>query len=97
MTSFLLDKCKIITLFEKHISLIPVEIHQTNIEAACFNIIYLITLPVIPSKEFTNTHFFLRLSKPFHPRIKTQNEVSWLKFLHQNSNLKVQKVLFWND
>ncbi|CAF0731005.1 unnamed protein product [Adineta steineri] len=51
----------------------------------------------VPSSEFTSTDFVLRLSKPMHPRIKTQNEVGWLTFLSQNSKLKVPKVLFWSD
>ncbi|CAF1115662.1 unnamed protein product [Rotaria sordida] len=95
--SFSLEKSKIITLFEKHTTLTPLEIDQPRIHGAQFNLIYFVTLAVVPSTEFTSTHFFLRLSKPLHPRIKTQNEVGWLTFLRKHSNLKVPKVLFWSD
>jgi hypothetical protein len=94
----------IIRLFEKHTSLTPVEVttpSKTTL-AAEFNSIYFVSLPQIPARVdgFTSTEFVLRLSKPLHPRIKTQNEVGWLKFIStqkSSSNIRVPKVLFWSD
>jgi aminoglycoside phosphotransferase (APT) family kinase protein len=95
--SFALEISQIINLFEKHTSLIPTEIHQPHTCLGQFNLIYFVTLPNVPSTEWTGTEFVLRLSMALHPRIKTQNEVGWLTFLSKKSTFNVPKVLFWSD
>ncbi|CAF1214210.1 unnamed protein product [Didymodactylos carnosus] len=91
----------IILLFKNHTSLIPVDV-TTPPKAALaaeFNSIYLVALPEIPD-GFTTTEFVLRLSKPLHPRVKTQNEVGWLNFIatqKNSSKIRVPKLLFWSD
>ncbi|KAF3926456.1 hypothetical protein AA313_de0206885 [Arthrobotrys entomopaga] len=90
---------KIEALFERHIHQKPSRI-TTPRTSGLFNLLYLITLPQAPP-GFSSTDFFLRLSHPFHPSIKTRNEVGWLQYIHHHAppslSLKVPKLLFYSS
>ncbi|EPS40788.1 hypothetical protein H072_5338 [Dactylellina haptotyla CBS 200.50] len=90
---------KIEELFERHIKQTPSSISTPESEGL-FNLIYFVTLPSTPS-GFSCNEFFLRLSRPLHPAVKTRNEVGWLKYIHKNAGSelckRVPKILFYSD
>ncbi|KAK6537994.1 hypothetical protein TWF694_010887 [Orbilia ellipsospora] len=90
---------KIEALFERHIHQRPTRI-TTPRTSGLFNLLYLVTLPSPPS-GFSSTEYFLRLSHPLHPSIKTRNEVGWLQYIHQHGtpslSHKVPKLLFYSS
>ncbi|KAK6536245.1 hypothetical protein TWF281_000488 [Arthrobotrys megalospora] len=86
-------------LFERKALQKPSHISAPESEGI-FNHLYFIILPSTPA-GFTCNEFFVRLSHPSHPSVKTRNEVGWLKYLQQHAPLafsnRIPKLLFYSD
>ncbi|KAF3091167.1 hypothetical protein TWF102_007673 [Orbilia oligospora] len=90
---------KISKLFEQRAFQKPAHISAPESEGL-FNHLYFVTLPSTPA-GFTCNEFFVRLSHPSHPFVKTRNEVGWLQYFHQHAppsfNKRIPKLLFFSD
>ncbi|KAF3906706.1 hypothetical protein ABW20_dc0110620 [Dactylellina cionopaga] len=90
---------QIIELFDRHVQQKPNKISTPKSEGL-FNYLYFVTLPSIPA-GFSCNEFFVRLSHPSHPSLKTRNEVGWLKYVQKHADLnlysKIPKILFYSE